>query len=146
MSTLPDSNPTYAIDPVEIAEVIDRLAERIRRDGNGDIYAPWAVATLASNLGVTVAIASSTDPVGVVRDCGEDWVDEIGRALDGYSGDVADVLRVAYAAIERIVGEVRRRGLAALPRRRRPQNPPRRKHDSSAASSSARQSRAEDIP
>ena len=48
-----------SVSPVEIAEVIEHLAARIRRDANADLYAPWAVATLAARRDVTVAISSS---------------------------------------------------------------------------------------
>ncbi len=45
-------SPSRAIDPAELAKVIDHLAARIAADGNVDLLAPWAVSRLASELGL----------------------------------------------------------------------------------------------
>lgn len=100
-------------DPVEIAEAIDLLAATITRDGNRDIFGPWAVFRLAAKLGVTVTVSSSTDPAEVVGDMGEGFVGAVSAALDNVPPcEVADVLRAAMGVIQQVVEEVRLRGLA----------------------------------
>lgn len=103
----------HAIDPVEIAEVIDRLGERINADGNADILGPWAVARLGAKLGLSGAASVSDDPVGAVSDLGGQWAEAIRVALDHLpAGEVPEVLRRAMDAIQGVVQDVTRRGLA----------------------------------
>jgi hypothetical protein len=98
--------------PVEVEAALDRLVAMIPADMNGDIMAPWAVARLGAKLGIVVAMSTSPDPVGVAEDLSEEWVDSCRDALDRRPGQVADVLRVAEAALRAVVAEVRNRGLA----------------------------------
>lgn len=100
------------VTPHEIAAIIDDLAARIKADGNCDLYAGWAVATLASKLGITSALSASSDPVEVVRDLGEDWAEAISRAHDEHPAQTAQVLRAAAKVIEQIAADVKARGLA----------------------------------
>ena len=98
--------------PHEIAAVIERLAARIKADGNCDLYAGWAVATLASKLGITFALSSCTNPAEVITDIGEDWSYQIAQALDEHPAQTAQVLRAAMKVIEQVAEEVKTRGLA----------------------------------
>jgi hypothetical protein len=101
------------ITPQDIGDMIDHLAADIAGGDDADILGPWAVATLAAKLDLTVAISSSTDPVEIVRDLGDAWVAEFARGLDDVSpAEVPEVLRAAQAAIEKVLEEVRARGLA----------------------------------
>ena len=98
--------------PHEIATVIDHLAARIKADGNGDIFGLWAVATLASKLGITTGLSASTDPVEVIEDLGFWWRAAISTALDEHPDRVADILKAGMTVIQKIVADVRKRGLA----------------------------------
>lgn len=100
------------LSPVEIAEVIDTLAARIRTDGNADLLGPWAISRLSAKLGVTVAISSSTNLVEVVEDLGDAFGGAIRTVLDEHPGEVVEVLRAAKAVIEGVVEDVKRRGVA----------------------------------
>ncbi len=102
-----------AASPLEIEVALDRLACYIKTDTEADMLGLWATSSLASKLGLTVALSSSTDPVEIVRDLGNTWAAEFGRGLDDVSpAGVPDVLRAAQAAIQQVVEEVRVRGLA----------------------------------
>ena len=103
---------TDTVSPQEIAAVIDSLAVCIRADGNSDLFGPWAVTRLAAGLGMSVVIAASTDRVEVVREIGEGWAAEFSTALDEDPCRTAEVLRAAMAAIQQVLDEVRKRGLA----------------------------------
>ena len=100
------------VTPPEIAAVIHDLAARIKADGNADLLGGWAVATLASKLGVAVALSSSTNPAEVVRDLGEDWADAISRALDDHPARTVQLLRAAAKVIEQMAADAKARGLA----------------------------------
>lgn len=102
MLTAPEPSNIDTISPIGIAEVTDHLAAKIRADGNADLLGPWAISRLAAKLGVTLAISSSTDPVEVVRDLGEDWADLI-IATNREDPDLAPgVLLAAHTVFERI--------------------------------------------
>lgn len=94
-------------DPVEIADTIDRLVAAINDDS---LLAIWAVSRLSATLRMTVAISTSTDPVEIVRDLGDDWADLI-LATNREDPDRApDVFLAAHAVFERIKrGPVRQR-------------------------------------
>ncbi len=66
MLTAPEPSNIDTISAIEIAEVIDKLAARVRADGNADLLAPWAISRLSAKLGVTVAISATPDLVEIV--------------------------------------------------------------------------------
>ena len=110
------ANPTVTSTPVpitppEIAAVIDRLAAAIKAaDGNCDLFAGWAVATLAAKLKITVAMSSSDDPAQVVQDLGEGWADQAVELLKEEPNRPGDTLRAAHAVVRRLLVDVSHRG------------------------------------
>lgn len=96
----------------EVLRAIDRLAATIKSDTATPMYGLWAAKALADRLDVTSALSGSSDRVDVIADLGNDWVRAIGRALDEHPGRTPETLRAAMGVIERVVEEVRRRGLA----------------------------------
>lgn len=99
--------------PLEIEAALDRAVAMIPSGGgNSDILAPWTVARLGSKLGIKVALSTSPDPVGVVEDMAEGWLDACRDALDRRLGQVDEVLRTAEAALQALFAEVRNRALA----------------------------------
>ncbi len=102
-----------AADPVEIEVVLDHLVAMLpAADRNSEIMAIWAVSRMASKLGIIVATSTSPDPVGVVEDLAEGWLDSCRDVLDRRPGQVHEVLRTAEAAVHALVVEVKNRGLA----------------------------------
>lgn len=98
-----DTKPIDTINPIEIAEVIDRLVARIRADGNADLLAVWAVATLAGKLGITVIQATSTEAVDVFRDLGDDWAASVLEASRVNPDGAHRVLLAAHGAFQTIM-------------------------------------------
>ena len=97
-----DTKAIDTISPVEIAEVIDHLAARIRADGNADLLGPWLIARAAAALGLTVIQASSPNPVEVVEDLGADWASLILAANRERPEDAHRILRAAHGAFAAI--------------------------------------------
>ena len=102
----------HAASPQDVIAAIDRVVACVQGDTAADLYSAWAVATLARKLNITCALTASTDPIGIVHDLGVVWATEFATALDQQPGRTAETLRAAKAAIERVVEDVKRRGLA----------------------------------
>lgn len=102
----------HTASPQDVIAAIDRVVACVRADADTGVYSAWAVATLASRLNISAALSASTDPVEVVRDLGDSWATEISTMLTEHPDQTAQVLRAAKAAIERVVEDVKRRGLA----------------------------------
>jgi hypothetical protein len=102
----------HSASPLDVSLAIDQVVVLVLADGNADIYAPWAVATLASRLTVTCALSGSTNPATVVRELGDSWATEISTLLTAHPDQTAQVLSAAMSAIQHVVDEVRQRGLA----------------------------------
>ena len=61
---------------------------------------------------IAMATSTSPDPVGVVEDLAEGWLDSCRDVLDRRPGQVHEVLRTAEAAVRALVVEVKNRRLA----------------------------------
>ena len=99
----PVATKRQSVTPQEIADVLDRLAACIRADGNVDLYSGWAVATLATGLGITVAMSSSDDPIESTREIGEEWADMAARQLNDEPRRRGDALRAAHSVVEQLL-------------------------------------------
>jgi len=88
---------------------IDRLAERIKADDNSLVLGLAAVARLAFNLGITVALAPSADPVEIVEDLGFWFAGQVFNSLDTAPRRVPDTLRATMAVIDDIAAGVKKR-------------------------------------
>lgn len=101
-----------ALQPEQVAAILDGLATVVRRDGNADVLIPFAVDRLAQQVGVTATITKSTNPVDVVLDLGAALQNAVCRALDDRSSRDHALLAVAVI-LSQVMGELRQRHLAA---------------------------------
>ena len=100
-----------ALQPEQIAAILDGLATVVRSDGNADVLVSFAIDRLARHMGATATISTSTDPVDVVLDLGAALQNAVCRALDDPSS--RDHTPSAVSVIfGQIMGELRRRRLA----------------------------------
>ncbi len=102
MYVKPESCSILALDPIEIAEVIDNLAARVAADANADLLGPWLLARAASALGITVMQTATTNPVEVVQNLGADWASMILETNREHPEDAHQVLLAAHAAFDDI--------------------------------------------
>lgn len=100
------------VSPLDLISAIDQVVVLVQGDGNADIYAAWAAATLARKLNITSVLSPSTDPAGIVHDLGTGWAAGFAAALDRHPDQTAQLLRAAKAAIEQVMAAVKLRGFA----------------------------------
>jgi hypothetical protein len=102
MFTKPESIPIDTISPIEIAEIIDRLASRIIVSGNRDIFGPWASSRLAGKVGVIFAMSSNSDPASAIGEIGAAWADLIIATNREDPDRAPDLQLAAHAALDPI--------------------------------------------
>jgi len=95
--------------PLEAA--LEQLAATVEAEHHPDEMALWAVAALASRLDVTFALSNESAPLSALEEVGVEWAEQVIEKLDAHPGQQADTLRVAWAVVQRLVEDVRRRGL-----------------------------------
>ncbi len=100
--------------PQEILCAIDRLAADIKRDSMSPMYGVWALNALATKLQmrITTTVTASNDPVEGIDNVGNFLVVEFASALDRHPDQTAQVLAATMQVIDRIVAEVKKRGMA----------------------------------
>lgn len=103
----PVATTRQSVTPQQIAAVVDGLAAAIKADDDCDIFGPWAVASLAAKLGLTVALSTSDAPAVVVADIGNDWADEVLLGLDKRPDEREQVLGAVCAVVTRLVETIR---------------------------------------
>ena len=106
----------YTRHPLETA--LDQLAASVEAEDHPDDMALRTVAALASRLDVTFALSNESAPLAALQEVGEEWAEQVIEKLDEAPDQQAATLRVAWAVVQRLVEDVRRRGLADGPTRR----------------------------
>lgn len=99
----------YAPHPLYSA--IDQLAAAVEAEDHPHDMGIWAVAALASRLGVSFALSNESAPLTALEEVGGEWADQIIEMLDDYHEQQADTLRAALAVVQKLVHEVHHRGL-----------------------------------
>ena len=88
----------------DIADAIEKLAIAI--EDQPSVIRIWTVATLASRLGLEVAISASPDPVDAIEDLGEIWADSVVQQLEDEPHRQGDTLRAAHTVVQRLLAHV----------------------------------------
>lgn len=77
----------------------------------------WSVAALASRLGLVVVVTPGGDALEAITEVGTAFVDHVIERLDDEPDEQGEALRAAWQVVERLVADVRRRGLTTEQRR-----------------------------
>ena len=95
----------------DIALAVEQLARAI--EDQPDEVRIWAAAAFAIRLGVIAFLSTADDPVQVVTEVGELWVDQVAELLEDEPHRRGDTLRAA-AVVQRLLdGAAPRRGLTS---------------------------------
>ena len=96
----------------QLEAALDNLAAAVEAEDHPEDMGLWAVASLASRLGVTFALSNSPAPLPALEEVGEEWAEQVIEMLDDYPDQQAATIRVGWAVAQRLADEVRRRGLS----------------------------------
>jgi hypothetical protein len=72
---------------------LEQLAATVEAEDHPDDMALWAVAALASRLGVTFALSNESAPLAALQEVGEEWAEQVIEKLDEDPDRQADTLR-----------------------------------------------------
>ena len=95
----------------DITDALDRLADAIDAEEHPEDLGLWAVAALCHRRRITFALSSAHDPTDALRELGEEWAANVVELLDEQPDAQAATLRMVWAVVQKLVDDVRRRGL-----------------------------------
>ena len=90
---------------------LDNLIAAVEAEEHRQELGLWAVAALAHKLGISFALSDATEPLAALADIGGEWAEHVSGLLEDRPEEQADTLRAVYGVVQRVVDDVRRRGL-----------------------------------
>ena len=88
----------------DITRSIENLARAAEHED--DTVRIWAVATLASRLGMVAVLTTLEDPVEAITEVGEMWVGMVAQQLEEQPGKAGDTLRASHGVVQRLLRDV----------------------------------------
>ena len=95
----------------QITIAIENLARAV--EGEDDAVRIWAMATVASRLGMTAVLTTEEDPVASMVEVGQMWTDSVEQLLEDDPEHTGDTLRAAHGVVMGLLEAVDRGVLAA---------------------------------
>jgi hypothetical protein len=95
----------------DIVIAIENLARAV--EAEDDEIRLWAMATVASRLGMTAVLTTEEDAVASLVEVGEMWCDTVAQQLEDDPGRRGETLRAAHAVVMRLLEGVECSVLAA---------------------------------
>ena len=81
----------------DIIIAIENLA--LAAHGEDDAVRIWAMATVASRLGMTAVLTTEEDPVASMVEVGQMWTDSVEQLLEDDPEHSGDTLRAAHGVV-----------------------------------------------
>ena len=88
----------------DITRSIENLARAA--EGADDTVRIWAVATLASRLGMVAVLTTLEDPVEAITEVGEMWTDMVAQQLEEQPDKSGQTFRASRAVVQRLLRNV----------------------------------------
>ena len=88
----------------DIIIAIENLARAL--EDEDDAIRLWAMATVASRLGMTAVLTTEEDAVASIVEVGEMWSDSVGQQLEDEPGRRDESLRAAHGVVMRLLEAV----------------------------------------
>ena len=95
----------------DIIIAIENLARAL--EDEDDAIRLWAMATVASRLGMTAVLTTEEDAVASIVEVGEMWADSVEQQLEDDPGRRGETLRAAHSVMTRLLKGVECSVLAA---------------------------------
>jgi len=88
----------------DIHRAVEYLGTALADEGN--LVRIWAVASLASRVGVEAVLTSAEDRVVALEETGTLWADTFAELLEDEPQRRADALRAAHAVVVHLLGSI----------------------------------------